>query len=126
MTVIALPSKGNGGLNEDINKRFGKCESVTLVSLKNKDIDAVETFPIQSNEVIGNMGTYVASLVNNKNASIALVRFIGSKAYKFLNSQAIEIYQITEDNLKVKECVELYIQGKLTILSQPNAHLIED
>jgi predicted Fe-Mo cluster-binding NifX family protein len=126
MTIIALPSKGNGGLNEVIEKRFGKCESITLVSLKNKNIEEVKTFPIHLNEVIGNLGTYVASVINSNDASVAIVRFIGSKAFKSLISQEIKIFHIAVDELIIKKCVESYIQDKLTILSKPNAHLIND
>jgi predicted Fe-Mo cluster-binding NifX family protein len=125
MTIIALPSKGNGGLNKTIEKRFGKCESITLVSLKDKNIDAVKTFPIQLNEITGNMGTFIANLINENNASITLVRFIGSKAFKLLKSHEIQNVQVPRDELIVKKCVELYIQGELTILNQPNSHIVE-
>ncbi|MHA2180138.1 MAG: NifB/NifX family molybdenum-iron cluster-binding protein [Promethearchaeota archaeon] len=126
MITIGLPSKGNGGLNESIEERFGKCESITLVSLKNNNIDAVKTFLIQSNEVIGNMGTNIASLVINNKVSIVLVQYIGSKAFKLLKSQDIKIFQIVKDKLAIKECIKLYLQDKLTILKQPNSHLFEE
>jgi len=126
MTIIGLPSKGNGGLNESIEKRFGKCESITLVSLKNKNIAAVKTFFIHSNEVVGNMGTNVANLVNNNKASIVIVQYIGSKAFKLLKSQGVKIFQIVKDELIIKECIKLYLQDKLAILEQPNSHLFEE
>lgn len=126
MTIIAVPSEGNGGLNESIMQRFGKCESITVVSLKEKNIISVKTVPILSTGVVGNLGTHVASLVRSNNASIALVQFIGSKAFKSLKSQGIEIFNISEEGLIVKQCIELYIQDRINELIHPNAHLIED
>ncbi|MBY8989520.1 MAG: NifB/NifX family molybdenum-iron cluster-binding protein [Candidatus Lokiarchaeota archaeon] len=126
MSIIAVPSKGNGGLNEPIIKRFGKSESITIVSLKEKKITSVKAVPIRTTGVAGNLGTYVASIVKDNNASITLVQFIGSKAFKSLESQGMVIFQIVGEGLLVKQCVEMYIQDKLTRLTNSNSHLIKD
>lgn len=126
MTIIAVPSKGNGGLNDAIEKRFGKCESITLVSLKNKNIESVKIIPILSSDVMGNRGLYVANLIENNNALTTLLRYIGNKSYNSLKAQNIQIFHISIDNLKIKKCIELYIKGKLPILSESNSHLIKD
>ena len=36
MEIIAVPSNGKGGLNEDMSPRFGRCSSFTFVSINNK------------------------------------------------------------------------------------------
>lgn len=126
MTILAVPSKGNGGLNDVMEKRFGKCESITLVSLKNKNIESVKIIPILATDVMGNRGIHIANLIENNNASITFVRYIGIKSFNSLKSQNIEIFQISTDNLKVKKCIDFYIQGKLSILTESNAHLIKD
>ena len=48
MKLIAVPSKGKGGLNEVIEKRFGKCESITFISLGETD----STVPITSEAIL--------------------------------------------------------------------------
>ncbi|MHA2049905.1 MAG: NifB/NifX family molybdenum-iron cluster-binding protein [Promethearchaeota archaeon] len=125
MLTIAVPSNQNGGLQELIKERFGKCESLTLVSLEDKEIKAVKTIPIHVTERAGNLGIHVANVVKNNDSSISLVRYIGEKAFQSLKNQDIQILQIPDKNLTVRECVELHIQGKLKSLLEQNAHLIK-
>jgi predicted Fe-Mo cluster-binding NifX family protein len=54
------------------------------------------------------------------------VKFIGFKAYKALSSENIHIYHISDKDLGVKQCIELFNRGELQLLKEPNAHLIEE
>ncbi|MFW9877148.1 MAG: NifB/NifX family molybdenum-iron cluster-binding protein [Candidatus Thorarchaeota archaeon] len=126
MSNIALPSIGEGGLNGVLSLRFGRCENIIIVTLKEKSIEAVKVIPIQKNKAFGNLGIYIANIIIENSASDVIVSFIGSKAYKSLSSKMIKIFQASSKDLVVKQCIELFIQGKLPLLKEPNAHLIEE
>ncbi|MFX0137630.1 MAG: NifB/NifX family molybdenum-iron cluster-binding protein [Candidatus Hodarchaeota archaeon] len=124
MSIIAVPSSKNGGLNETVNKRFGKSENLTFITVENENIKAVKIIPIYVTEIIGNLGMHAANMIANNNASDVIIRYIGRKAFSSLNSKNINIFQAPDETLTVKQCVDLFIQGKLLKVKEPNAHLI--
>ncbi len=126
MPIIAIPSKGSGGLNEFLNPKFGRSDSITLVSIEDRDIKAVKIIPIYSSEAIGNLGIYVAEIIGKNNASDAIIRYIGHKAFQSLNAQNVKIFHAVDEGLTIKQCIDLFIQGKLPPLTEPNAHLISE
>lgn len=126
MPIIAIPSKGSGGLNEFLNPKFGKSDSITLVTLENRNIKAVKVLPIYSTEAIGNLGIYISELIGKNMASDTIVRYIGHKAFKSLNAQNVKIFNVIDETLTIKQLIDLFIQGKLQILTEPNAHLINE
>jgi predicted Fe-Mo cluster-binding NifX family protein len=126
MPVIALPSKGEGGLNDYLSTRFGRCDNITIVSIEEKSIVAVKVIPIEGDKAFGNLGIYISKLIKENKASAAIVRFIGSKAFKALSSQNIQIFKIDDNDLEVKTCIEKYFHREVELLESPNAHLIEE
>ena len=126
MPIIAIPSKGSGGLNEFLNPKFGRSDSITLVSIEDRDIKAVKIIPIYSSEAIGNLGIYVAEIIGKNNASDAIIRYIGHKAFQSLNAQNVKIFHAVDEGLTIKQCIDLFIQRKLPPLTEPNAHLISE
>ena len=42
MVIVVVPSFGNGGLNETMNPRFGRCDSFTFVTIEDKSIKEVK------------------------------------------------------------------------------------
>jgi predicted Fe-Mo cluster-binding NifX family protein len=126
MPIIAIPSKGSGGLNEVINPKFGRSDSITLVSIEDRNIKAVKIIPIYSAEAIGNLGIHIAEIIGKNNASDAIIRYIGHKAFQSLNAQNVKLFYAVDEGLTIKQCVDLFIQGKLSPLTEPNAHLIKE
>ena len=126
MPTIAVPSKGSGGLNEFLNPRFGKSDSITLVSIEESNIKAVKVLPIYSTEAIGNIGIYIAELIGKNMASDTIVSYIGHKAFQSLNAQNVTIFHALDEKLTIKQHIDLFIQGKLQILTEPNAHLFNE
>lgn len=124
LPIIAVPSNGNGGLNEIMHMRFGRCDSITIATIENNNVKAIKAIPIYVSEEIGNLGIYVANIVINNSATGVIVKYIGSKAFQSLFSQNIKIFQAPHEKLTIKQSIELYIQGNLQELTEPNAHLI--
>lgn len=120
MVVIAVPSNGNGGLKELMNSRFGRCPSFTFVHVEDKKITEVKAL---SNSAVGQMGgagIQAAQLVGNNGAEIVIVGFLGPNAAQSLNALKIPIYQAPNKEITVREVIDLYINDKLSLISNAN------
>jgi predicted Fe-Mo cluster-binding NifX family protein len=120
MVVIAVPSNGNGGLKELMSSRFGRCPSFTFVHVEDKKITEVKAL---SNSAVGQMGgagIQAAQLIGNNGAEIVIVGFLGPNAAQSLNALKIPIYQAPNEEITVREVIDLYSNGKLSIISNAN------
>ena len=126
MPIIAVPSEKNGGLNDFLNLRFGKCNSITTISIEDGNIESVKVVPIYRTETIGNLGIHIAEIIGQNKASNVIIGYIGKKAFQSLNSQNISIFQASSERITVKQCFDLFIQGNLKEVKEPNAHLIKE
>ena len=91
MEIIAIPTNGKGGLNEDLSTRFGRCSSFTFVTLENNEIKSVKTVPNHASEAMGGAGA--------------------------LNLKVIEA---PNETLSIKKVIDLYIGGELQEISGSN------
>jgi len=126
MLIIAVPSKGTGGLNGNLNRRFGKSDSITLVTIEDSNIKVVKIIPIYSAEAIGNLGIHLAELIGNNKATDTIVRYIGHKAFQSLSGQNVNVFHAVDEDLTIKQYINLFIQGKLQMLTESNGHLINE
>ncbi|MFX0017893.1 MAG: NifB/NifX family molybdenum-iron cluster-binding protein [Promethearchaeota archaeon] len=120
MVIIAVPSNGIGGLNEQMNPRFGRCPSFTFVTIENKEIKEVRAVPNPAAEAMGGAGIQAAQLVGNNGANEVIVGFLGPNAAQSLSSLNIKIYQAPDQVITVKDIVDLYINRKLQLTTSAN------
>lgn len=120
MVIIAIPSEGKGGLNDLMDSRFGRCQSFTIVTLKNKDILEVKVTPNPAREEMGGAGVLASQTVHNCGANEVIVGFLGPNAINSLRSLNLKVYHVSDNNLTVKDTIDLYIDGKIEILESAN------
>jgi predicted Fe-Mo cluster-binding NifX family protein len=120
MVVIAIPSIGKGGLNDDMNPRFGRCASFTFVELEDKEIKAVKIVPNHAANAMGGAGVQATQIIGNNNAEIVIVGFLGPNAANGLNSLNIKVLHAPDKKMTINEVVNLYIEDKLEELTSAN------
>ncbi|MFX1390592.1 MAG: NifB/NifX family molybdenum-iron cluster-binding protein [Promethearchaeota archaeon] len=120
MSIIAVPSMGDGGLNDKMSPRFGRCTSFTFVEIENKEIKAVKTVPNPAANAMGGAGVQAAQIIGSNNADAIIVGFLGPNAAQGLNALNLKIYQSPDQSLTIKEVMNLYIEGKLEIITNAN------
>ena len=120
MVIIAVPSQGKGGLNDDICPRFGRCTSFTFVELEKDEITSVKTIPNHAINAMGGAGVQATQIVGNNGANIVIVGFLGPNAANALRALNIEILHFPDEKMTVKEVLNHYIEGKLQKISSPN------
>ncbi|MHA1688761.1 MAG: NifB/NifX family molybdenum-iron cluster-binding protein [Promethearchaeota archaeon] len=120
MVIVAVPSFGQGGLNEYVNPRFGRCASFTFVEIIENEIKSVKAVPNQAAGAMGGAGIQAAQLVGNYGATDVIVGFLGPNAAQGLMSLNLNLYQAPQQQITVKEAIDLYIQGKLPKIGGSN------
>lgn len=120
MEIIGVPSNGKGGLNEDMSLRFGRCSSFTFVSVDNNEISVVKTVMNHANQAMGGAGIQASQIVGTNNANVVIVGNLGPNAVQSLNSLNLKIVQAPNQQLTVKQAVDLYMEGKLHAITSSN------
>jgi len=121
MMIVAVPSMGEGGLNDIVSAQFGRCNTFTFVTIDENRVNAVRTVPNLSASALGGAGVQAAQIIRNNGANNLLVGLLGPNAYKALNALNIEIFHIPQQGKTIKECIELYLKGTLKKFSNDNA-----
>ena len=111
---------GNGGLNEQMSPRFGRCASFTFVEVENKEIKAVKTVPNPAANAMGGAGVQATQIIGNNGANVIIVGFLGPNAANGLNALNIQIYQAPNQAITIKEVMSLYFEGKLQTITNSN------
>jgi predicted Fe-Mo cluster-binding NifX family protein len=120
MSIIAIPSMGNGGLNDQMSPRFGRCTSFTFVEVEAKKIKAVKTVPNPAVNAMGGAGVQASQIVGSNNADAIIVGFLGPNAAEGLNALKLKIYQAPNQSISIKEVMNLYLEGKLEVITTSN------
>ena len=108
---LAFPTLSPGGLDSSINPHFGKCETVTFVTLDNKEIIDTNIVTPQGEHSCAALPTLFAQ---NK-ADICLVGGIGGRPYMILQDYGIKTYRVDQDliNKPIKELINFFITNQL-------------
>ncbi|MFX1521936.1 MAG: NifB/NifX family molybdenum-iron cluster-binding protein [Promethearchaeota archaeon] len=120
MVIVAVPSMGKGGLNDEMNPRFGRCTSFTFVELENKEIQAVKTVPNHAAEAMGGAGVQATQIIGNNNAKILIAGFLGPNAINSLRALNIKVLQAPDKTLTINEVVKLFLEEKLEEMTSAN------
>ena len=120
MSIVAIPSIGKGGLNDNMSPRFGRCASFTFVELEKGEITAVKTIPNPAADAMGGAGVQATQIIGIHNADTVIVGFLGPNAANGLNALNIKVLQAPNKEMTVKEVLDLYIEDKLEEISSAN------
>ncbi|OKY77310.1 MAG: putative Fe-Mo cluster-binding protein, NifX family [Candidatus Methanohalarchaeum thermophilum] len=112
--ILALPTKGEKGKNEEIDGHFGRSRTYTLYDTEN---DETKVIP-NKGEHMGGTGK-PPELLNEKGVDIMLCRNLGRKAVDMFNQFDIEVY--TGAKGKVKDAIKQYNEGNLNKAVRSNA-----
>jgi predicted Fe-Mo cluster-binding NifX family protein len=69
---------------------------------------------------MGGAGIKAAEFVRNNNATDLIVGFVGPNASQSLNALNLKMFKAPDQNLTVKEALNLYLKGNLSIITSSN------
>lgn len=120
MVIVAVPSIGDGGLNDGMSPRFGRCNSFTFVELENNEIKSVKTTSNHAINAMGGAGIQAAEIVGNNGANVVIAGFLGPNASNALNALNLKVYNAPEKQMTVQQVIELLLQEKLNEMTSAN------
>ena len=124
MEIIAIPSYREGGLNEIVHPKFGRCDSFTFITVDNNEITQVRVIENSAADESHSSGTLAAKIVRNNDAEKLIVSKLGPNASMALNSLNIKTFQAPDRKILVKDLLDLYLKGKVKMI--PSEDLIFD
>jgi len=115
METIVVPSYKEGGLNEIFHLKFGRCDSFTFITVDNNEITQVKVIKNYAADEQGGAGTESAKLVKSNGGDMLIVSRLGPNASKALSSLDIKTFQGPDQEITIKELMNLYLEGKLNM-----------
>ena len=113
MEIIAVPSYREGGLNEIFHHKFGRCDSFTFITVDKNEITQVKIIVNFAADEPGGSGTQAAKLIKSYGGDNLIVSKLGPNASKALSSLNIKTFQGPDQEITIKELMNLYMDGKL-------------
>jgi predicted Fe-Mo cluster-binding NifX family protein len=113
MEIITVPSYREGGLNEIFHLKFGRCDSFTFITVDNNEITQVKVIKNYAADEPGGAGTESAKIIKDNGGDKLIVSKLGPNASKALSSLNIKTLQGPDQEIIIKELMNLYIEGKL-------------
>lgn len=111
---LAISSKGKT-LESEVDPRFGRCKYFILCD---EDLDQYEVLNNGGQSAVGGAGVQAAESVVNSGAKTVLTGNVGPKAFQVMSSSGILV--VTDVCGTVKEVIEQYLAGDLTVTREPS------
>jgi predicted Fe-Mo cluster-binding NifX family protein len=124
MEIVAVPSYREGGLNEIVHPKFGRCDSFTFITIDNNEITQVKVIENSAADETRSAATLAAKIVRNNGAEKLIVNKLGLNASMALNSLKIKTFRAPDGKILVKDLLALYLDGKIKMA--PSEDLVFD
>lgn len=112
---IAVTSTGTD-LKSRVDPRFGRAGYIIIVDSETLDFEVLDNR--ENVNALKGAGIQAASMINNKGAEVLLTGFCGPNAFKTL--KAAKIVVATNAGGTIREAVEAYLAGKLSLSEEAN------
>ena len=115
VAVPVLETEVNG--RRLINAHFGKSNLFAIVNAESGEVEVVENPALHLER---GRGRFIAELFKTKGVKAVLVKEMGPGAFDKVTSLGMEVYLIPEGVKFLDEVIELFKEGKLERLLEPN------
>ena len=113
---IAVTAKGND-LSSEVDPRFGRAAYLLLVDTETFDLEVIDNS--QNLNAFKGAGIQAAATVCEKGAKVLLTGYCGPKAFEVVKAAGVKVVSDVEG--KVKDAVELFINGNFSYTDSANA-----
>ena len=111
--VLAIPSKGNEGLESERSEHFGRCDSFALAEIKNGEVACVRVVPNPPHSHGGCMRPVELLMANG--ATALVVAGMGARPFVGLKAAGIDVYYDAE-SVTVGEAVNAVSAGTAPLM----------
>jgi len=112
---IAITSQGTD-LDAMVDPRFGRAAYIIIVDPETLESEVLDN--AANVNAFKGAGIQAASMISDKGAAILLTGYCGPNAFRTLAAAKIQV--ASDVTGTVREAVQAYNEGKLTIAAEPN------
>ena len=116
--IVAVPSQMPGGLEAQIDTRFGRCKVFTIVNIVDNNIGTVKIIQNGGNNAMGGAGPVAAQTIAQENVNCVLGGNYGPNAANALKQAGIATYGTQSGS--VKDLIDLFLTKSLPMISGSN------
>ena len=113
---VAITAKGTD-LDAEVDPRFGRAAYFLIIDSESLDVLALDNK--QNANSLKGAGIQAASVLAEHKAEILLTGYCGPNAFKTLQAAGIQV--ANDATGTVRECLQAFLAGKMTIAESANA-----
>jgi len=113
---IAVTSTGKD-LDSPMDPRFGRAAYILLVDPDTMAFEVIDN--AENVNAFKGAGIQAAAMISDKKADVLLTGYCGPNAFKTLEAAKVKVAGDVDGT--VREAVGAYVDGKVTMVSSPNA-----
>ena len=113
---IAITSQGKD-LESEIDPRFGRAAYILIVDSEQNGVDVIDNS--ENINTFKGAGIQAAALLSKKGAEVLMTGYCGPNAFKTLQAAGIKV--VSDVAGKVKDALDAFAEGELTITECANA-----
>jgi len=113
---IAVTSTGQD-LDAPMDPRFGRAAYILVVDPDTLDYEVLDN--AENVNALKGAGIQAATMISEKRADVLLTGFCGPNAFKALDAAQVKVAGDVSGT--VREAVAAFVEGKVNIVTEPNA-----
>ena len=125
LITAIIPVEEIKGLESKVSGHFGRAPYFVILKIKNKKKEIEDFYLNEFLHKTKHIGLNVVKVVINYGLDMLFTTQIGEISFYMLKNNFIDIYQIPEANLTVKEVIEQYYENQLLRITMPT-HSVDE
>ena len=125
LITAIIPVEDINGLDSKVHGHFGRAPYFVILKIENNNVD-IEDFYL--NEFLGkekHIGIRVVKVIVNYGIDMLYTNKVGEISFYTLKDSFIDIYQIKDENVTVREVINLYKQNQMARITAPT-HTVDE
>ena len=125
MVTAIIPVKEINGLKSKVHHHFGRAPYFVIVKIERNKVEIEDFYLNEFLDKTKHVGLNVVKVIVNYGLDMLMINQIGEISFYMLKDNFVDIYQIKNENLTVKDVLALYQENKLLRITKPT-HSVED
>jgi len=125
MVTAIIPVKEINGLKSKVHHHFGRAPYFVIVKIEQNKVEIEDFYLNEFLDKTKHVGLNVVKVIVNYGLDMLMINQIGEISFYMLKDNFVDIYQIKNENLTVKDVLALYQENKLLRITKPT-HSVED
>jgi predicted Fe-Mo cluster-binding NifX family protein len=111
---VAIPTKGDGGLKDEVSSVFGRAPTFTVIDIENDEVKKVEILQNQARSYKHGTGPIVVKMLVDAGVNVVLAKELGPGSSALLEQHHVTIIPV-EPGISVSKAIKKTSQTTMNI-----------